>query len=67
MHTLQLTDEELRILHYSLETWIGSFSHDQPELLQAGKALRAKLDAAGATPASTTSDVGRQDTWMSNN
>jgi hypothetical protein len=50
MHTLTLTDDELQLLHNSLETWINSFSHDQPDLLRAGKSLRAKLDAEIATP-----------------
>jgi hypothetical protein len=45
MHTLTISDDELEILHNALETWIFSFSHEQPELLRAGKELRAKLDA----------------------
>jgi hypothetical protein len=45
MHTLIVSDEQLNILHNALETWINSFSHDQPDLLRAGKELRAKLDA----------------------
>jgi hypothetical protein len=51
MHTLTIEDDELQLLHNALETWINSFSHDQPELLRAGKVLRAKLDAELATPA----------------
>ena len=49
MHTLTFTDEQLRLLHNALETWINSFSHDQPEQLREGKALRAVLDAEIAT------------------
>lgn len=49
MHTLEFTDDELRIVHFALETWINSFSHDQPELLHAGKLLRAKVDGAMVT------------------
>lgn len=45
MHTLMVSDEQLQLLHNALETWINSFSHDQPEQLRAGKELRAKLDA----------------------
>lgn len=45
VHTLQLNDQELELLHNSLETWINSFSHDEADLLRAGKQLRAKIDA----------------------
>lgn len=61
MHTLTFTDDELRLLHYSIESWINSFSHDQPELLRAGKELRAKVDAELAVPANA-GGLG-QDTW----
>lgn len=44
MHTLEVTDEELQVLHSSINSWINSFSHDQPDILRAGKALRAKID-----------------------
>lgn len=44
MHTLEVTDEQLEVLHSSLNTWINSFSHDEPDLLRLGKALRAKID-----------------------
>jgi hypothetical protein len=45
MHTLVVSDEQLEVLHAALNTWINSFSHDEPDLLRAGKQLRAKLDA----------------------
>lgn len=44
MHTLSLNDDELELLHQSVNTWINSFSHEEPDLLRAGKALRAKID-----------------------
>jgi hypothetical protein len=45
MHTLEVTDDQLHLLHESINSWINSFSHDQPDLLRAGKELRAKIDA----------------------
>jgi hypothetical protein len=43
MHTIELTDEELRILHEALRSYLGDFGHDQADLLRAIKALLAKL------------------------
>lgn len=50
MHTLQVTDEQLELLHQSVNNWINSFTHDEPEMLRAGKALRAKIDDELARP-----------------
>ncbi len=50
MHTLQVTDEQLELLHQSINSWINSFSHDQPDMLRAGKALRAKIDDERTRP-----------------
>lgn len=50
MHTLEVTDEQLELLHQSVNSWINSFSHDQPDMLRAGKALRAKIDEELARP-----------------
>ena len=44
MHTLSLSDDELELIHQSVNNWINSFSHEEPDLLRAGKALRAKID-----------------------
>jgi hypothetical protein len=44
MHTLEVTDEELQLLHSSINSWINTFGHDEPEILRAGKSLRAKID-----------------------
>lgn len=57
MHTLEVTDEQLELLHQSVNSWINSFSHDQPDMLRAGKALRAKIDAELARP--STPEAGR--------
>lgn len=58
MHTLIVSDSELQILHNALETWINSFSHDQPDLLRAGKQLRAKLDSELAVGTAGGVDAG---------
>ena len=43
MHTIQLTDEELRLLHEALHSFLDDFGHEQTEVLRAVKALIAKL------------------------
>jgi hypothetical protein len=45
MHTLQLTDEELRIVHAALHSYLTDFGHDEADVLRAIKALLAKLPA----------------------
>ena len=42
MHTIELTDEELRILHQALRSYLDDFGHDEADLLRAIKALLAK-------------------------
>ena len=43
MHTIELTDEELRILHEALRSYLDDFGHDEADVLRAIKALIAKL------------------------
>ena len=43
MHTIELTDEELRILQQALRSYLDDFGHDEGDLLRAIKALLAKL------------------------
>jgi len=43
MHTIEFTEEELRILHEALRSYLDDFGHDQADLLRAIKALLAKL------------------------
>jgi hypothetical protein len=47
MHTLELTDEELRIVHAALHSYLTDFGHDEADVLRAIKALLAKLPAPG--------------------
>ena len=47
-HTLELTDDELRLLHAALHSYLDDFGHDEADVLRSIKALIAKLpiDAA---------------------
>ena len=43
MHTLELTDDELRLLHAALHSYLDDFGHDEADVLREIKALIAKL------------------------
>ena len=43
MHTLELTDEELRLLHAALHAYLDDFGHDEADVLRGIKALISKL------------------------
>jgi hypothetical protein len=43
MHTIELTDEELRLLHAALHSYLDDFGHKQADLLRQIKQLLAKL------------------------
>jgi hypothetical protein len=43
MHTLELTDEELRLLHAALRSYLDDFGHEEADLLRQIKQLIAKL------------------------
>ncbi|MGH3103755.1 MAG: hypothetical protein ACRDN6_06640 [Gaiellaceae bacterium] len=45
MHTLELTDDELRILHAALRSYLDDFGHDEADILRSVKQLIAKLPA----------------------
>jgi hypothetical protein len=45
MHTIELTPEELRLVHSALKSFLDDFGHEEAELLQEIKALIAKLPA----------------------
>ncbi len=46
MNTIELTDDELRILRAALEAYIKDFGHDEADVLRQVKELLAKLQAA---------------------
>jgi hypothetical protein len=46
MHTLELSDDELRLLQSALHTYLDSFGHEEADVLREVKALLAKLPRA---------------------
>jgi hypothetical protein len=48
MHTLELNEEELRLLHAALHSYLDDFGHEEADLLRRIKALLEKLQAAAA-------------------
>jgi len=43
MHSIELSDEELRILHAALHSYLDDFGHEEADVLRAIKRLIAKL------------------------
>jgi hypothetical protein len=43
MHTVELTDDELRILQAALHSYLDDFGHEEADVLRVAKALLAKL------------------------
>ncbi len=43
MHTIELTDEELRLLQAALHSFLDDFGHEEADVLRAIKRLLAKL------------------------
>ena len=43
MHTIELSDEELRLLHAALHSYLDDFGHEEADILRSVKALIAKL------------------------
>jgi hypothetical protein len=47
MPTVQLTEEEMRLLRAALHAYLDDFGHEEAEVLRALKALIAKLEPRG--------------------
>ena len=43
MHTIELTDDELRLLHEALHSYLDDFGHEEADILRAIKRILAKL------------------------
>ena len=43
MHTIDLNDDELRILYAALHSYLDDFGHEEADVLRRIKALLAKL------------------------
>ena len=48
MHTLELTDDELRILQAALHSYLDDFGHEEADVLRLVKQLIAKLPASAS-------------------
>lgn len=48
MNTIELNDEELRLMHAALHSYLDDFGHEQADLLREIKALIAKLPQPAA-------------------
>jgi hypothetical protein len=46
-HTIELTDEELRLVQAALHTHLDDFGHEEADVLREIKQLLAKLPTAG--------------------
>jgi hypothetical protein len=46
MHTLELDEEELRLLYNALHAYLDDFGHEEADVLRSIKALIAKLPDA---------------------
>lgn len=44
MHTLELTDDELRIVRAALTAYVEDFGHEEADILRAVKRILSKLD-----------------------
>jgi hypothetical protein len=45
-HIIDLTEEELRLVHAALHSYLDDFGHKEADVLRAIKALIAKLPAS---------------------
>jgi hypothetical protein len=48
MHTIELTDEELRLVVTAVRSYLDDFGHEEAELLRRIKEVLQKLEAATA-------------------
>jgi hypothetical protein len=48
MHTIELTEDELRLLQAALHSYLDDFGHDEADVLRLIKQLIAKLPAPAA-------------------
>ena len=48
MKTLEIDDEELKLLVAAVRSYLDDFGHEEADLLRRAKQLLSKLQAAGA-------------------
>ena len=49
MLTIELTDDELRLVHSALHAYLDDFGHEEADVLREIKAVLAKLPAQGGS------------------
>jgi hypothetical protein len=47
MHTIELSNDELRLMQAALHSYLDDFGHDEADVLREIKALIAKLPQPG--------------------
>jgi hypothetical protein len=47
MHTIELTDDDLRLLHAALQAYLNDFGHDEADVLREIKALIGRIPEPG--------------------
>ena len=47
MHTVELTDDELRLVLSALHAYLDDFGHEEADVLRGVKALLAKIETSG--------------------
>ena len=47
MHTIELSDEELQLLHAALHSYLDDFGHEEADVLRSIKTLISKLPRPG--------------------
>ena len=47
MHNVELSDDELRLLHAALHSYLDDFGHEEADVLRRIKALISKLPRPG--------------------
>jgi hypothetical protein len=50
MPTIELTEQELRLLQNALHSYLDDFGHEEADVLRTVKALIAKLQPSGDRP-----------------
>jgi hypothetical protein len=48
MHTIELSDEDLRLLHAALHSYLDDFGHEEADVLRLIKQLIAKLPTSSS-------------------
>jgi hypothetical protein len=51
MHTIELTEDELRLVHSALHAYLDDFGHEEADVLREIKAVLAKLPKQGRVDA----------------